>query len=235
MLFFAIFILGALSCCDSTKDLNLRELRLVAEHLRYSDCLKLISSLHHQEFFIKKEEIVPEKSNKSCLYLLLKWDRTEGRGKMFNDLPLRLRQLGHVSLAEKLSKVVYHEKAFNLKQSFNDEPYKKMIHEDSFLLDNDKVQRVVHAKTPEDSGNLMAVLWIVTGTVFFLILLRLLFRQFCPGAFAAFCRKTAPQPVTDGCEFCCGEIGRFFSRFKKLYRRYVIGIHIEDGVLDEEV
>lgn len=234
MLFVAI-ILCTLSCCDSTKDLNLQELRLVAEHLRYEDCMRLISSLHRKEFFIKKEEIVPEQSNKTCLYLLLRWDRTEGKGTTFNDLPLRLRQLGHISLADKLSRIVYHEKAYNLQRTFLDDPYKKMIPKNSYLLDNDEVRREVHPKAEDSSSDVTAVFWLVCGMVFFLILLRILFRAFCPGACVGFCRRTAPQPVIEGCDFCCGEMNRFAVRFKKHFRRYVIGIHMEDKVLDEEI
>lgn len=232
---FLAFIFCFLGCCETTKDLNIHELRLVAQHLKHEDCRKLIAALHHKEFYLKVEEVKAENTNKSCLFLLLKWDRTEGRGKTFYDLPLRLRQLGHVVLAKKLSKIVYHEKALNLKRTLTDDPFKTMVDKDSFLLDNDKVQREVHVQTDEGSIDFITLFWAVCGAMSFFILLRISFRIFCPGAFARFWKKMSPQPVSDGCQFCCSEIDRITARLKKLYKRYVVGIHVENDLLDEEV
>jgi hypothetical protein len=48
----------------------------------------------------------------SCIRLLLLWDRSDrGRGKSFVEIATRLRQIGRPDLSDKLSNMIYQEKA----------------------------------------------------------------------------------------------------------------------------
>ena len=45
----------------------------------------------------------------ACLQLLLKWDKEEGRGKSYNGLVLRLKEMGLKDIAEKFTTMVLKE------------------------------------------------------------------------------------------------------------------------------
>ena len=53
-----------------------------------------------------------EEKDLSCIRLLLLWDRGEhGQGKSFNNLSIKLRQIGEPELADKISDMVFTEEA----------------------------------------------------------------------------------------------------------------------------
>ena len=85
--------IGLLKC---TMDLNFKELQFVAGELEEDECRKLADSLHKKDLFTENKPKFTggHEPNKTCLFLLLKYDRTEGKGKTFLNLAIRLRQIG---------------------------------------------------------------------------------------------------------------------------------------------
>lgn len=211
-----------------TTDMNIHEMVYVANKLTEKECKKLAEALHRKTFQLWKPVTGEHEPNKTCLYLLLKWDRTEGRGKTFIDLAIRLRQIGRPDIATTLSKTVYHEKADALKRKFLDDPFKTMIATESFLLDNPR-EKIAFGPIEEPKYfTAWDIFWIFSGIfciiVFVVIASRLLCFGFCIFMWNNYC----PGAVIESCDLCYTECSACCNQFIRNYKKYVIGSNASD-------
>ena len=133
---FVFFLLvSKFSIFFTTIDLNNQEILFVADHLSHNECRKLSEALHMHHWNLDHPVTGAHEPNQSCYQLIKHWDTHEGKGQTFHDLAQRLNQIGRRDLADKLSKTVYHEKSEAVRRNFLDDPFKKMIHQDSPMLE----------------------------------------------------------------------------------------------------
>ncbi|KAL3876917.1 hypothetical protein ACJMK2_034698 [Sinanodonta woodiana] len=195
---------------------------MVADHLSVTECRKLSEALRHKEFLLMNNVTGSQEPNKTCIYLLLMWDRTDGKGRTFEDLDLRLRQIGRTDIANKLSVAVLHEDAVELNKKIMNDPFKDMIPKDSVLLDaaGDTIKLNIDKREysePELIGS-WEIIYIIIGLVSVVVLLVLSFRFLCPGFVGRVWRKYAPDLVVDWCDLwrkecdiCCRNCSNDYS------------------------
>lgn len=227
-----ICLIGLLKC---TMDLNFKELQFVAGELEVDECRKLAESLHKKELFTENKPKFTggHEPNKTCLFLLLKYDRTEGKGKTFLNLAIRLRQIGRHDIAEKLSKKVYHEKALALKEKFLNDPYRKMIRKNSFLLDDEKPKKKIIQEKADYKFNWDAF-WISVSVLSIVMLTCCGFKLICPQFGKSLWHRCASKGTIDMCNLCDDECTRCWRKFKVNYKKHVIGIEVTEEKDDEE-
>ena len=80
----------------------------------------------------------------------------------FEDIEIRLKEIGRADVAEKLSRAVYHEKADEARQAFLDDPFKDLIHEGSQMLE-EAPQRAPTGRPPPQpqQWSVAQVFWII--------------------------------------------------------------------------
>ncbi|KAF8770693.1 hypothetical protein HNY73_018191 [Argiope bruennichi] len=186
-LFFAIltifYVLFAHKTCDCTFDINDRQLQMVADSLTMKECRKLSESLHEKAFAlheIPKGDTEPKQV--SCFRLLQHWNTHEGKGRTFHQLAVRLKQLGHHDIANRLSQSVSDEKVGEVQDLFLKDPFKSKIGTNSPLLqESPHVQTVPPSKKPNNSWTCYEVAEVVLffiASVIFLSFCILLFLKF---------------------------------------------------------
>lgn len=223
----SIYILVKLKFVKSTMDLNMHEIRYLAGKLSRHECKRLAEALHQNTYALQGTVDGSSEPNVRCLYLLLRWDLTEGKGKTFHDLALRLRQLGHADLANKLSRTVYHDKAAAINKYFLDNPFKKMIPTESFLLDEEDMV------TPKSdltviSGNqndwtAQETVALVMGCIS-LFLLALTCLVYCCSSNMFNPKQLAPDFIVNYCESLMSSGKIFCIRFRKHFYKHLIGV-----------
>ncbi|KAK6192217.1 hypothetical protein SNE40_003726 [Patella caerulea] len=220
------------TCVYSTVDLNIHELQYVADHLTLKECIKLESALQQKNFQLDVQDPnlyrKPKKGTEKtpCIVRLLKWDRGIARKNTFHNLAIRLKELGFIELSDKLSKTVYHEKAYAIKNNFLKDPFKKLIPTKSSLLEEPKDRRtedIEPAPTGDPPSTVHMTVWITIASVSFVCMILVGFFVFCPVAFCLIWQKIAPEGCIVGCEllneqcsFCC-------KRCHKHYNKHLLG------------
>ncbi|KAK3583579.1 hypothetical protein CHS0354_039397 [Potamilus streckersoni] len=200
---------------------------MVADHLSMAECRKLSEALRQKEFLLTNNVTGSQEPNKTCIYLLLRWDRTDGKGRTFEDLDLRLRQIGRSDVANKLSVAVLHEDAVELNKKILDDPFKDMIPKESVLLDISietsklNIDKREYAE-PELIGP-WQIICIVIGLLSVFVLVVLSFRFLCPGFATRVWRKYAPDLVIDWCDLWCREYDICCKNCNNEYSYHVIG------------
>ena len=95
-------------------NINKHQLQYIADHLTHDECLLLIRSLHEEETIIPEIEDLPplvgEDSSESCEKKLMRWSRSRSGRKRPQLMDMRLKQLGHNKIANKLSITNNHDK-----------------------------------------------------------------------------------------------------------------------------
>ncbi|GFY57802.1 death domain-containing protein [Trichonephila inaurata madagascariensis] len=130
---FQLFLIQQL--CSGTFDINDHQLQMVADNLKMDECRKLIEALHQKGFEMTQQpKGDSEPKQVSCLRLLQHWNTHEGKGQTFHQLALRLKQLGHYDIADRLSLSVSDEKVSEVQDLFLKDPFKSKIHTNSPLL-----------------------------------------------------------------------------------------------------
>ena len=107
---------------------------MVADHLTLAECRRVSEGLHSKHVVPNHNFTGKREPNKPCIALLLHWDRNEGRGKSFIDLPLRLKQIGRKDLADRLSKAVYGEETEAVRQKFFNFQFEPYYNKESTML-----------------------------------------------------------------------------------------------------
>lgn len=219
LVLFVLFYIPTVIC---TVDLNVQHLQFVADHLETDECKKLVTALHEKTFELQRTLNTSEEPDKPCLALLLTWDRTEGYGKTFNDLELRLGQIGRGDVADRLSKSLYEEEAQQLEKLFLSDPFKKKVPKDTFLLDEKKKKT---KKTKKEDKRLdgwqttCIVLGAITGTIILCYVIHYIFGEVIKRSF----RQFAPPFLVMWVDMLFAE-GRFVCRkLKRQYMKEVVG------------
>ncbi|KAJ9588519.1 hypothetical protein L9F63_018101 [Diploptera punctata] len=147
---------------DGTIDLNLPELEYIADHLKRSECRKLVAVLHDPNFDIVNniqaaERKIPD--DLTCLKLLIHWNSqtNEGRGETHVVLAHRLTQIGREDLAHWLSTTVFHQLSQDLNKSMLSDPFKELA------ATNDTNQRQDDMSTTEEEDGEDE--WLPTDTI----------------------------------------------------------------------
>lgn len=191
-----------LSCtCRCTVDLNIHEIQYIADHLQEDKCRQLAEILHSESYTLTKLGDGAEEPKLTCIELLVLWDQTEGKNKTFHHLTHRLRQIGEAGLANKISKTVYHEESLAIKRAYLDDPFKKIIHKNSPLLDNGARQKHVASKYEEEDDPLDSVKLasIISGGICAGVILLLVLRTVCVGVIALVAPIFCPPSVIKAC------------------------------------
>ena len=236
-----ILLLYQASNVQTTIDLNIRELQYIAYELTFTECKLLSEALQKQSWFLEEPLSGHGQlaNNETCLNMLVRWDRTAGKGKTFNDLSRRLRQIGRGDIAARLSKNVYHEESLALHENFLDDPFRAKIATDSILLDNDKTESkltATHENIDTDSNHVWQILIIISVSISILILAIVSFRRCCTGWFCTTWRQLTSDDLVELCDLCGGEVTLCWKRFLRHYDEIVIGKAKTDyeGSLDVE-
>ncbi|CAL1282558.1 unnamed protein product [Larinioides sclopetarius] len=124
----------------------------------------------------------------SCFRLLQHWNTHEGKGQTFHQLAVRLKQLGHRGIADRLSLSVSDEKVGEVQDLFLKDPFKSKIHTNSPLL-----QESPHVGTPPPSKKpnssltcfevAEVVVFVCASLVFVCFFLLIFIRFFLPDSF----------------------------------------------------
>ena len=217
-----------LKICLSTTDINIHQLQMVADHLEQAECRQLAEALHEKKTFLQKQPTGEDEPEKPCIFLLLRWDRTEGHGKTFNDLALRLGQIGRRDLANKLSKAIYHEESEELQRTFLDQPFKKKIPKHSFLLAQDEDGEPEVKLTEADDnppGGLSG--WekagIAAGIIAGLFILCVLVYFFFGSFIAKMFKQYAPDFMVKWLDLVSTQIKWLWKKLKRDYSANVVG------------
>ncbi|KAG8181267.1 hypothetical protein JTE90_018786 [Oedothorax gibbosus] len=112
----------------ATFDINDLQLQMVADNLKVDECRKLSESIHENGF--KPHHLIAgdsEPTGVSCLRLLRHWNTHEGKGQSFHLLELRLRQLGHNEVADRLAISIADEKVEEVRHTFLNDPFRSNI------------------------------------------------------------------------------------------------------------
>ena len=230
-----VLILFVLKFCLSTTDINIHQLQMVADHLEPAECRQLVEALHEHKTFLEKQPTGEAEPNKPCIFLLLRWDRTEGHGKTFNDLALRLSQIGRGDLANKLSKSIYNEESDELKRTFLGQPFKKNIPKNSFLLAQDEDDEPeVKLKQADDipPGGLSGweIAGIVAGILAGLFIVCFLVYFFFGSLIAKMFNQYAPDFMVKWLDLVSGEVKWLWKKLKRDYSKHVVGSKAGSGM-----
>ena len=237
LLFISISVLLSLVTC--TKDLNIHHIQFVADHITTSECHKLATILYHTEFEItatrtnnsgsptdeNKNDIktVVTDTTQPCIALLLKWDRTAGYGKTFNDLILRLGQIKRGDVADRLAKAVYTEETSELERKFLNNPFKKNVPKDSFLLDNKPKKRKQTPVKTDESLDGLEILGIVLGALTIVIVTVYIVQKLFGTAIYKSFRQFAPDFIVKWADMVQSECTFLCKKTKRQFEREVIG------------
>ena len=217
-----------------TVDMNIHQLQMVADHLSQEECRKLAEALHENSLFLQKQVTGENEPDKPCIFLLLRWERTEGNGKTFGDLALRLGQIGRKDLANKLSKIIYKEETDELERTFLDQPFKKLIPKNSFLLaqDDDETdddsddgnKKLKPSQNLSSTGlNSWEIAAIVSGSVSGLFLICFLVFFVCGNMIARLFRSYAPDFMVSWVDLVSTQFKWLWGKVKRDYSTHVVG------------
>jgi hypothetical protein len=226
-----VFLFPLILMVRCTVDLNIHQLQMVADHLEIKECKRLVKALHQNKFELDKFTDDSNEVDKPCLGLLLKWDRTDGEGKSFDDLAFRLGQIGRTDLSDKLSKSVYEEKAEKLDKTFLKDPFKKSVPTDSLLLDDVKKKKKKDVGK-KDEGNKLAgweIASITCGSVILFAAVCYVTYYFFGGLIVRMFRNYAPRYLVKWSETIFSEVKFRWNRLKKTYSKEVVGSRVEKG------
>ena len=208
-------------------DMNIHEIQFVADHLTRDECRNLIAALHEKTFQLDRQKLDALKlrvHKSSCFELLLEYDRGIGRHKTFQDLALRLREIGKSNLADKLSKTIFHEEAMAIKKNFLDDPFKKMIPKDSAILDEELKITTLFPAFVEDVFWTSSMVWsVILGIVSGVIMLSLLFQYCCPAALPYICYQVCPTACSVRCAACRRGVNAWCKGLRKDIMKTVTG------------
>ncbi|GIY37708.1 death domain-containing protein [Caerostris darwini] len=152
-------------------------------------CRKLSESLHENGFELHgKPKGDEEPKHVSCFRLLEHWNTHEGKGQTFHQLALRLKQLGHQDVADRLSKSVSSEKVGEVRELFLKDPFKSKINTNSPLLqESPHVEPPALKKAPDTSWTASEVMQVVVFVMVAFVVLILatltIIRIFLPDSF----------------------------------------------------
>lgn len=106
---FSIIFLEFLSVTKSTIDMNIPELRYIANHLTLKECRRVVASLHFEanDMPALLEQKVPD--GVPCIKLLIKWNGEEGKTKTHEDIARELRLIGRYDVADWLGVTLFHK------------------------------------------------------------------------------------------------------------------------------
>ncbi|KAH3863638.1 hypothetical protein DPMN_026626 [Dreissena polymorpha] len=182
-------------------------------------------ALKQKTFELAASSNVTIDTHKPCIALLLQWDRTDGYGKSFRDLTLRLGQIGRHDVASKLEKVVYGKEADDLEKKFLRNPFKKNIPKDSVILDQEtKSERpTINSTDIRHTLSGFEIFSISTGSLTaFVIVFYILYRFFGTAIKTTF-EKFAPEFLVQWVDLVRRELRFLCRRTKRKFSRDVIG------------
>lgn len=170
-----IVILFILCSINATIDVNIAELRYLADHLTPLECRRLVAALHFKSFNIpnsldQAERKVP--TDETCLQLLLHWNSKtgEGRGETHELLEHRLRQIGKGGLADWLGKTVFKQLGNDLErgisEGFND-ILSTSVNNDTFVAPT--LQPIVKIEDPSEYTMIDSILYALAAGLLLLI------------------------------------------------------------------
>ena len=223
-------VLYMVAFVSGTIDINIHQLQFISDHLDPAECRKLSELLHHTEYAVKTPISGENEPEKPCIFLLLKWDRTEGRKKTFDHLALRLRQLGRKGLSDFLSKSVLGEDDRKLKEKFLSNPFHKHIPRESELLETNPSRKKKEKKTKKkvnkkakDGLEAWEIACIVSGSLLtFSFLCYFIYKFFGTGIKRLF-RNIAPDVMVEWCDLVTGQCKWCCKKVKKNYDQNLIG------------
>jgi len=220
---FKVFVIFFVPLALCTIDLTVQHLQFVADHLELKDCKKLVSALHEKTFELVEPLNITDEPNKPCLSMLLTWDRTEGYGKTFNDLSLRLGQIGREDISDRLSKAIYEGEAEELDDLFISDPFKKDVPKDSFLMEDEKANKT-KAEQPKEKqltgGEILCiVLCIIVASLIVCYVIYCLFGTFIARNF----RQFAPKALVIWFDMMASQVKFLCRNTKRQFMKDVVG------------
>ncbi|KAL4240029.1 hypothetical protein ACF0H5_000824 [Mactra antiquata] len=234
MLFHLCLIFTTFVPMNSTVDLNIHQLQLIADHLTDDECTRLVSALRQVSFEPAINSDGISNSDTPCISLLLQYDRTVGFGKTFDDLAFRLGQIGQKELSEKLSQAVYEEKSDELDRYFLNDPYKKFVPKQSLIFD----QTDHSTQSPDDEtsdrelerefSDWEIAIISCSGIILTSFVLYAIYKLF-GDAIRRMCQNYAPDYLIEWARMVKSEIKWFCKKAVEKYKKNVIGSKVRDG------
>ena len=229
-----VWLLAFVCFSKSTIDINIHQLQMVADHLSKEECRKLAEALHQTSIFLEADITGENEPDRSCIFLLLRWERTEGNGKTFADLALRLGQIGRRDLANRLSKAIYNEESDELKRTFLDQPFKKKIPKNSFLLAQDDIE-VKDLKPAEGETSTGLAPWelvsIILGALCVTLIIVFLIYYLFGSMIARIFRSYAPEFIVTWVDMVSSECKWFWRKTKQNYSTHLLGSRAGRGAM----
>ncbi|GAB1602703.1 uncharacterized protein LOC106879591, partial [Argonauta hians] len=199
-------------------DMNIYELQYVSDHLTSEECKYLVSALQRNTWKLPKNRIKkPESSSEPfipCLVLLLSYDQNKGKHKTFHELALRLHQIGKKDLAQKLSKMIFHKKAEDIKTNYLDNSFRKLINPTPLFVkvvtgealreNNDEQASVDRATKTLDNSfwSTLILMFCVVAMLSLVFMVTSLCVTGCPVYIKSFYRSCAPRCLVN-CTTSC--------------------------------
>lgn len=219
--FCIVFFVPIVSC---TVDLKVQHLQFVADHLQMEECKKLVSALHQKTFEIIEPLNESEVPDKPCLSLLMTWERTEGYGKTFNDLALRLTEIGRNDISDRLAKSIYEGESEEVDRLFLSDPYKKKIPKDDFLLDEKKKSKKKKTESPDKDGfSNWQIASIVLGSITAACLILFAIYYLLGSLIARNLKEVCPNFLVSWFGMVCSLIRHGFQTTKRKFMKEVVG------------
>ena len=229
-----VWLLAFVCFSKSTIDINIHQLQMVADHLSKEECRKLVEALHQTSIFLETDITGENEPDRSCIFLLLRWERTEGNGKTFADLALRLGQIGRRDLANRLSKAIYNEESDELKRTFLDQPFKKNIPKNSFLLAQDDIEdKDLRPAEGETSTGLAPweLVSIILGALCVTLIIAFLIYYLFGSMIARIFRSYAPEFIVTWVDMVSSECKWFWRKTKQNYSTHLLGSRAGRGAM----
>lgn len=223
MLKLILTVIFFLPLVQSTVDLEVQHLQFVADHIDRKECKKLVSSLHEKTYRLLKQLNYSSVPDKPCLALLLTWDRTEAYGKTFNDLSLRLTEIGRGDIADKMSKALYKGEVEVLNEYFLKDPYKNSVPTDSFLLEQEEKKRKKKDKQKSKPMSTWQIVLVVLGCITGSVIITWGIYKLFGTAIARTFKKYAPEWLVAWFDMVKSQVRFIYRSTKRKFMKEVVG------------
>ncbi|XP_014784716.1 uncharacterized protein LOC106879591 [Octopus bimaculoides] len=204
---------------DGIIDMNIHELQFISDHLSIRECAMLVRALRINTWELPKNfnrtKVKKTKPPVPCLILLLNYDQNKGRHKTFHDLSRRLHQIGRKDLADKLSQMIFHKKAEDIKKNYINDPFRKLINPTPIFVkivtgegvSEQKGEQMPHydtkPKTKETNfWSTVIMMFSVVTVLSLLFMVTSLCVTGCPVYIRSFYRSCAPQCLVNCTSKC---------------------------------